>query len=154
MNYTIAGPSSVSRLIDLRIAYLTEDYGSLSSRQEQAIRSQLPDYFNCHLNRDLTVYVAEENGEPVATVFLLTVEMPANPSVITGKYGTILNVYTKPDYRRKGISRRLLTMAIHDAEKNGLSFLELDSTQAGLPLYDSLGFLPKTSRYTPLTYPL
>lgn len=73
----------------------------------------LPDYFSSHLNRDMISYAAAK-GTLAAIVLLLITHMPATSSVITGKFRTILNVYTCPELRRQEISETLLTMAIND----------------------------------------
>jgi GNAT superfamily N-acetyltransferase len=60
-------------------------------------------------------------------------------------YGTDLAwigmVLTRPDYRRKGLARRLLEDAVASAERDGIGTLKLDATEEGLPLYESLGFV-------------
>ena len=141
-------------MIPLRIAYLDEDYQGLPESQKAVIQAQLPDYFQRHLGQDLTVFLAEENGEIAAVAFLLITEMPANPHTITGRYGTMLNVYTKPPFRRRGIAETLLRQAIGEGRARSLSYLELDATQAGLPLYRKLNFTEEVSRYTGMIYPL
>ena len=88
----------------------------------------------------------------MSTVFLLIQERPANPSFLTGLTGTILNVYTIPVYRRRGIAERLLKMAIREAERKNLSYIELKATRSGEPLYRRLGFVPDKSQYTPMKY--
>lgn len=49
--------------------------------------------------------------------FLLITEKPANPSFVSGRTGTVLNVYTKPEYRRLGIARSLMRELLAEAEK-------------------------------------
>ena len=66
MTQRIATISDIGALIDLRIAYLTEDHGSLSAETEAKVRRQLPDYFRRHLGKDLRAFIAEENGEAVS----------------------------------------------------------------------------------------
>jgi GNAT superfamily N-acetyltransferase len=51
-----------------------------------------------------------------------------------------MSVYTKPGYRRRGISRALLGLAIEEGRKRGLRRLVLHPTDDGRPLYESLGF--------------
>lgn len=132
MEWTKAVLTEIPQLIEMRIAYLTEDYHSLTLHQQQAIRGQLPEYFAGHLNKDLIVFVAREEKTIVATAFLLVTHMPANPSAITGRFGTMLNVYTKPEYRRQGISRKLVSMALEYARKEQLSYVDWIQPTMGL----------------------
>lgn len=83
---------------------------------------------------------------------MLIVEKPANPSFITGKTGTLLNVFTKPEFRRKGIANKLLNMAIEDAKNMDLSFIDLHATKEGYPLYLKNGFGEEKSEYVPMKY--
>lgn len=138
--------SNIDELIQLRIDYLTEDYGGLTYIQTEKIRNQLPEYFRNHLNRDLFVYVVK-SPEIISCCFLLVSEKPANPNFITGKTGTVMNVYTKPDFRRKGIAKKIMKFLISDAEKMGLDFIELKSTDDGYNLYKSVGFEEIFSKY-------
>lgn len=74
----------------------------------------------------------EDAGRIVATTSLLS-------------YGKRLAwigmVLTRAEYRRQGLARRLLEDAISNAERDGIRTLKLDATDAGRPLYESLGFV-------------
>lgn len=62
-----------------------------------------------------------------------------NPS---GNKAYIMNMYTRPEYRRQGIARKLLTILINDAKARGVSFITLEATKMGRPLYENAGFVP------------
>ena len=145
MTQRIATISDIGALIDLRIAYLTEDHGSLSAETEAKVRRQLPDYFRRHLGKDLRAFIAEENGEAVSSCFLLVTEKPAGPRFPDGLTGTVLNVYTKPEYRRHGLA---------EAKELRLDYVELKATKDGLKLYKSLGFEEVFSKYTEMKFVL
>ena len=142
----------INQLVEMRIGYLKEDYGTLSEEQIGGISEQLPSYFKSHLNKDLYVYVAECNGEIISTVFMLVVEKPANPSFLTGKTGTFLNVYTKENFRKKGIANSLVETALKDAEKLSLSYVDLHATKDGYSLYLKNNFKEQKSEYTYMKY--
>ncbi len=137
-------------LINLRLAYLRTDYSALSKAQERQIRAQLPAYFAQHLEQDCFIYLAEEHEAIAACAFLLVSEKPANPTFPSGKTGAVMNVYTRPVYRRRGFARALMEQLIADARQMRLSYLELKATQEGLPLYQSLGFVREIAKYAPM----
>jgi GNAT superfamily N-acetyltransferase len=58
----------------------------------------------------------------------------------TGKKGYIMNMYTRPEYRRKGIAFHTLDLLIRDARKKGIISVSLEATEAGRPLYEKYGF--------------
>ena len=62
-----------------------------------------------------------------------------NPS---GNKAYIMNIYTRPEYRRQGIARRMLDILIKDAKARGISFITLEATPMGRPLYEKAGFVP------------
>ena len=53
-----------------------------------------------------------------------------------------MNMYTRPEYRRQGIARRMLDILISDAKSRGIRFITLEATQMGKPLYEKAGFVP------------
>ena len=134
-------------LTELRIAYLNEDLGVISDENLELMKSTLPSYYTKHLNKDLMVYVARDGEDIVSCAFLLIVEKPMSPSFITGKTGTVLNVYTKPDYREKGYAKKLITTMLEDAKAEGLSIIELKATEDGYSLYKSVGFEDVVAKY-------
>lgn len=134
-------------LTDLRIAYLNEDLGVISNENLELMQASLPSYYEKHLNKDLMAYVARNEMDIVSCAFLLIVEKPMSPSFITGKTGTVLNVYTKPDYRKKGYAKKLITTMLEDAKAEGLSIIELKATEDGYSLYKSVGFEDVVAKY-------
>ena len=91
----------IDMLTKLRITYLQEDLGEITDTDLELIKSSLPSYYEKHLNNDLLVYVARDEDDIVSCAFLLIVEKPMSPSFITGKTGTVLNVYTMPEYQKR-----------------------------------------------------
>lgn len=138
--------NDIDALVEMRLEYLLEDYGCLTGDQLTKIKSSLPDYYQKHLGRDLLVYVARAD-KIVSCSFLLITEKPSNPSFINGRTGTVLNVYTKPSYRKQGLARKLMEQLIADANELELDYIELKSTDDGYPLYRSLGFQEAETRY-------
>lgn len=147
MTFEKATADDIAELVSLRIAYLEEDSGNLDKDILLSIASDLHDYFAKHLNNDIFVYVARNQQGIVACAFLLVIEKPMSPAFITGKTGTVLNVYTRPEYRHKGYARRLMKMLLDDAAAKNLSNIELKATDAGYDLYKSLGFKDEVSKY-------
>ena len=134
-------------LTELRIEYLNEDLGVISDENLELMKSTLPSYYTKHLNKDLMVYVARDGEDIVSCAFLLIVEKPMSPSFITGKTGTVLNVYTKPEYRNKGYAKKLMTMMLEEATAQDVSVIELKSTEDGYSLYKSVGFEDVVVKY-------
>ncbi|RYG44018.1 MAG: GNAT family N-acetyltransferase, partial [Chitinophagaceae bacterium] len=61
-----------------------------------------------------------------------------NPS---GKWGYVLNVYTAPDYRRKGFSKQVLELLMQTAtDEYEVMAFELHATAEGEQVYVKSGF--------------
>lgn len=137
----------IDLLTELRLAYLQEDYGKLNEDEIEIIRRDLPGYFKRNLNQTLFCYLIRDKKEIAACAFLLVIEKPISPAFITGRTGTVLNVYTNPRYRRRGLARQIMESLLLDAIEKNLSVVELKSTEDGYQLYKSVGFADEISKY-------
>lgn len=57
--------------------------------------------------------------------------------------GQILNIATHPEYRRRGLGRKIMETVIAHAMEKGITFITLEvreSNAAAIGLYESLGF--------------
>lgn len=54
----------------------------------------------------------------------------------------IVNVYTEPDHRRRGLARQLMQTMLDWCEHHGFNMVTLHASDEGRPLYQSLGFTP------------
>ena len=142
-----ANMNDIDELVRLRLAFITEDAGALSSRQEQCIAEQLRDYFNRKLGKELIAFIARDEERIVAVAYLLLMEMPANARLLNGLYGEVLNVYTLPEYRGKGLCTTLMQQLIEYGKKRGLGCIDLSATENGYPIYTKLGFKEKEQNY-------
>jgi GNAT superfamily N-acetyltransferase len=67
---------------------------------------------------------------------------PSHPYDFECRKATILNMYTYPDYRRRGIARELMKTMIEWCRKEGFDSVSLHASKHGRPLYETLGFEP------------
>ena len=58
----------------------------------------------------------------------------------SGKKAYIMNMYTNPNYRRKGIAYKTLDMLVEAAKDRGIKQISLEATEMGRPLYEKYGF--------------
>jgi len=142
-----AGIADIDILVKMRLDYLLEDNGSLNDSDAAAIKRDLPEYYRSHINNDLFIYVVREEQTIAACAFLLVTEKPMSPAFINGKTGTVLNVYTCPNYRRRGYAKLIMETLLAEAKKLQLSVVDLKSTDDGYHLYKSVGFVDDGSKY-------
>lgn len=83
-----------------------------------------------------------ENGRIVAGGGVLISSWPARPGDPNTRRAPILNVYTEPEFRRRGLARQLMSLIINWLKDEGLSTVYLHASDDGRPLYESMGFAP------------
>ena len=59
----------------------------------------------------------------------------------SGEKAYIMNMYTAPDYRRKGIAFKTLDLLVQDAKERNVKAISLEATDMGRPLYEKYGFI-------------
>jgi len=64
----------------------------------------------------------------------------AHPYDLECRRVTILNVYTNPEYRRRGVARKIMQTIIDWCEAEGFARVTLHASEDGRHLYESLGF--------------
>ena len=146
--FDTAGMDDISELIRLRIAYMIDDFGSISDYERQCMEEQLPGYFERRLGKELIAFVAREGDGLVAAAYLLIIEKPANPYLPNGLYGEVLSVYTENEYRGQGICTQLMKNMIEYAKQNKLCRIDLRATEEGYPVYKKVGFEDRVQKYT------
>lgn len=66
-------------------------------------------------------------------------EMPSpdNPS---GKCGHLMNIFTLPDLRQRGVGRAVVQWLVQEAKRHGAEKIYLEASEQAYPLYRALGF--------------
>lgn len=154
IDFDMADIKDIDSLIDLRVAYMLEDYGIVTKDQEKKMRAQIRDYMQKALGKDIFGYVARVDGKVVSIAYLHVIDMPATPVLTTGRYGEVLNVYTLPEYRGKGLCTKIIQGLLNGGKELNLEKIVLSATKDGYPIYKKLGFDDKKIRYTDMQYVL
>ena len=145
--YDTADIADIPELIRLRIAYMIDDFGSITEYEETCMRKQLPGYFERRLGKELIAFVARAEDRLVAAAYLLVIEKPANPYLPNGLGGDVLSVYTEEAYRGQGICTRLMKDLVAYGKSRGLCRIDLRATEQGEPIYRKVGFQDKVQKY-------
>ena len=61
--------------------------------------------------------------------------------VTSGKLGLLINVFTEPAWRRRGVAMLLMKRAIDWSREQRIDRLILHASDAGRPLYAKMGFV-------------
>ena len=60
---------------------------------------------------------------------------------VSGNKAYIMNIYTEPAYRRRGIAYKILDLLVSDVRSKEITSISLEATEAGRPLYEKYGFV-------------
>ena len=91
---------------------------------------------------DQTTLLALDDGQVAGCATICYMTWLPTLSHPTGRRAHLMNVYTAPGFRRKGVAKMLVTALKDEAKQRGVTEISLDATEAGRPLYDALGFRP------------
>ena len=129
--------SEIDDFITLRIRQLQEE----GEQADCDLAPCLKAYYNRHWDDGSFVsWIAEEDGEIVATSGMSFVEKPpyyGNPS---GKVGLLSSMYTRKEYRRRGIAKELLRLVVEEARGSGCGMVQIAASDMGMLLYRDFGF--------------
>jgi len=141
--YRRASINDVPVLVDYRIRFLNELLNHLENDETSVVRKSLLEYFTKAISsNDFVAWVAEYEGKMIATAGMVVWQKPAKyGGVESGKLGYLLNFYTVPEARRKGICTQLLNELIKEAKLVGLKYLHLHASEEGINLYRKAGFV-------------
>lgn len=93
-------------------------------------------------NGHFRAWVAEVDGMVVASIGLVIHDIPPTPHNLLGKEGYIMNLVTRPPWRRRGIGTRLLQTVLDALRAEGIPLASLHATPDGQGIYEVAGFEP------------
>ena len=133
-------------LMKLRLEMLRE-VNDLSGEYEydEKFISESRRYFE---SGEQTTVIALDGQTPVGCASLSYIWIMPTFSHPTGNRAHLMNVYTRADHRRSGISKKMVEILIEEAKENGVTEISLDATKMGRPLYEALGFKASDSCMT------
>ncbi|MDR2718953.1 MAG: GNAT family N-acetyltransferase [Treponema sp.] len=140
--YRKLNPEDLNIFVTLRLDFLNELQKFTDEKKRELIIDSLKKYFSKHIdNNEFIGIICEYGGCVISTAYLIINEWPANGTFVNGKVGTLLNVYTYPEYRKNGISTNIIKMIIEEARKQNVSIIDLLATESGEKVYKKLGFM-------------
>ncbi len=81
-------------------------------------------------------------GNVVAGAGVVILSWPASPKNLENRRALIVNVYTEPQFRSRGLARQLMLTVLDWLKEQGFRMAALHASEAGKHLYETLGFRP------------
>jgi ribosomal protein S18 acetylase RimI-like enzyme len=109
IRYYKATVKDTAVLVDFRIQFLMELQGEQPPSAVKMLQIKLTDYFKLSLSdQSYVCYIAVDSQLPVAVGGMSVRQQPGNFKNPVGRIGYIMNMYTLPGYRNKGIATAIL----------------------------------------------
>jgi GNAT superfamily N-acetyltransferase len=138
-----ASVEDMDELIRLRLALLRTTREVETLKDEAALVESTRRYFARTIpSGRFHAWVAEAEGRTVACSGLIPFERPPMPDTLASLEVYILNMYTEPGWRGRGIARALFTELIRFSRELDAGRVLLHATPDGRPLYEAMGFVP------------
>lgn len=142
LSYKKATMDDISMLVETRIEVLRAANKLDDCVDMTDVREQSYDYYKTTLSDEMHIaYLIFDGSVFVGTggiSFYRVMPTFHNP---TGNKAYIMNMYTNPIYRRKGIAYQTLDLLVLAAKKKGITTILLEATDMGRPLYEKYGFI-------------
>lgn len=140
--YRQAAMEDLDLLVKTRIEVLRAANGLDGTVDMSEVEEQSRDYYRKALADGSHVAYLVFDGEELAGAggvsFYRLLPTYHNP---TGENAYIMNMYTRPAYRRRGIAYKTLDLLVAAARERGIARITLEATRMGRPLYEKYGFV-------------
>ncbi|MDD6037604.1 MAG: GNAT family N-acetyltransferase [bacterium] len=131
--------NELDTFIEMRINQLREE----GATEDYDLAPNLKDYYERHLSDGTFVsWLALDGDTIIGTSGMSFVEKPPYYGCPSGKIGLLSSMFTNPNYRRRGIAKKLLTRVVNEAKEYGCGVVQITASDMGVKLYSDFGFTP------------
>ena len=140
--YKRAGLSDIDLLTQTRLQVLRAANGLDESADLRDVEKEARAYYLKSLKSgDHVAYLVLDGPNFVGAggvSFYQVMPTCVNPS---GRKAYIMNIYTHPGYRRRGIAYHVLDLLVTEAHERGVFSISLETTDMGRSVYEKYGFV-------------
>jgi GNAT superfamily N-acetyltransferase len=138
-----ASTADLDILVEHRRA-MFEDMGHTDQVAMSSMSAKFRPWLLAHMNAgDYLAWLIEGPDASIAAgAGLWLMDWPPHMIGNGARRGNILNVYTHPDFRRRGLARELMQTALAWCKESGVDTVILHASADGRSLYESMGFAP------------
>lgn len=138
IDYRRLTENELDTFINMRINQLREE----GAKEEIDLVPALKDYYTRHMADGTFVsWLAFDGDDIIGTSGMSFVEKPSYFGCPSGRIGLLSSMFTNPNYRRKGIAKKLLSRVVNDARNYGCGTIQITASDMGVKLYKDFGFV-------------
>ena len=143
MIYRRADIRDLDLLTEIRVQVLRAANHLTETDELAEVRANSRSYYRRALPEGAHAAFLAFDGERFAATggvsFYAVMPTCCNPS---GQKAYLMNIYTCPEYRRKGVAYRMVDLLVKECLARDVTFISLEATDMGRPLYEKYGFRP------------
>jgi len=132
--------------LDIVVHHRIEMFRDMGSTDDQlrAVQASAVPYFTRAFKEETyqAWFVEDASGRVVAGAGVNLLEYHPGPRDPQPRRPCVINVYTEPEFRQRGLARRVMEAIVEWCRANGYPAVTLHASEFGRPLYESLGFQP------------
>ena len=141
ITYRRATLDDLEVLVETRVRTLRAANKLPDSEEMSDVRENTREYYRAALSDNSHVaYLVYDSDVVVATGGVTFYSLMPMYVLKTGKCAYIMNMYTAPEYRRRGIAWKMLDLLVTEVRSRGLISVALEATEMGKPMYEKYGF--------------
>lgn len=136
-----AGIRDIRVLARFRVEFANLMYKHAWDAEARVLERNIRKYLKKALPEgNFMAWLAESGGKTLAVSGMVIWRIPPRYGALDGKQAYILNMYTIPEARGRGLCNRLLRELIGEAKKLRIKKISLHTSKDGEPIYRKAGF--------------
>ena len=146
IQYRKATSEDIDLLVSMRMEMLQSVVSENDSKQWALAETSTERYYSETLvNGEHVCILAFDGNKCIGTGGVCFYRVLPTYFKPTGEKAYIINMFTNPQYRGRGIGREILRMLVDEAFGRGVRYITLEATEQGRKLYEKNGFGPVSS---------
>lgn len=128
-------------LMEWRMEVLHEVFSIPEEQETSELEKSNREYYRDMLNTDghIACFACCNNEIVGCGGVCIYREMPS-PDNPTGMCAYLMNIYTRPSFRKQGIGEQVVRWLVEQAKQRGITKIYLESSECGYSLYREMGF--------------
>ncbi len=139
MQCRIASPDDYGQMARLYRAYATEE-GDSREWDEDGFTRRFHAFLKAYMDVDYICWVAEDAGRIVSAVYIGMLEKMPSLSDERLRIGYVAHVYTRPDFRNRGIAAELMDKVQDWARTHSFETLFVLPGEKSVPFFERQAF--------------
>jgi RimJ/RimL family protein N-acetyltransferase len=138
----LAEATDIKQLIRMRWDFTIEYDESKKNESFDEFEKECQSFLENALNSgQWFIWVAEENGKIVSHIYIELINKVPRPGRITYPFAYMTNVYTVPEYRKKGIGSEVLSSINNWIKENNYEFVIVWPSDESIEYYKKNGYV-------------